>query len=74
MADSNDSTESTAADLLRLALQAEWLALMIEWELEHELRTPAGRARPFYGVRTPMQTKTEQRRSAREPVLSALAA
>ena len=63
------------ADLFRLALQAEWLALMIERDLERESRTPAGRAQPLHGVQTPMQTKTKKRQPvARVPLSLALAA
>ena len=42
----------------RLAREADWLTLMIEWDHARVRYLPKGPARPIFGVRTPERTKT----------------
>ena len=44
--------------VVRLAREADWLALMIEWDHARVRHLPGGPARPIFGVRTPKCTKT----------------
>ena len=52
-----EAADALLAELDALALQAAWLAILIEWELE--LSHARSGTRPFSAVETPMHTKTK---------------